>query len=144
MIDRLSPSAKAFSEAIGESPTNTHNYVSARNAEPRANYLAKVIFHFANVNARWLLTGQGGPFTSEVAEPASIYQNVKKNSGNVLGSNHGSITMHYTTLADCEQDLKTIQERYAQLETQVDLLTSQLVDKERIIRLYEAKQSPSH
>ncbi|UOQ99875.1 helix-turn-helix domain-containing protein [Hymenobacter sp. 5317J-9] len=65
LVDQLGLSSRAFSEIIGESPTNTHNYIGTRQAEPRASYLINVLSHFSNVSPGWLMTGEGEPFIVE-------------------------------------------------------------------------------
>jgi hypothetical protein len=138
LLQSLKMSARTFSEAIGESPTNTQNYVGSRNAEPRASYLENVLRHFTLINPLWLLTGEGRPFLPDEEEAADIIQVLTspQNKGNVIGTNNGTATVTNTTLADCEKDLKVANEKIA-------LLTSQVADKERIIRLYESQQSKS-
>lgn len=136
LIDKLSMSARAFSEHIGESPTTTHNYTSQRNAEPRAGYLSKVVSHFKDIDARWLLTGEGLPFMKSPAQPVSTYQNQEKNKGNVVGTNHGTISQQQAGKDDYKKELAAARHTIA-------LLTSQLQDKERIIQLYERQTSSS-
>jgi hypothetical protein len=125
LVETLSVSSKAFSEAIGESPTNTHNYTSKRNAEPRAGYLQKVAFHFGNVNAYWLLTGQGEPFLSD--PPTMTNENkptIKKTKGNIQ-SNSGQ-TVNNITMADCEKDLLACRAELEASKNEVKLLRDQL------------------
>ena len=133
LIGKLGLTAKAFSEAIEESPTTTHNYISERNAEPRARYLSKTLSHFAHIDARWLMTGDGDVFTSQVTEEQANHQPSKKNSGNIVGSITGGKNQ-FTTLADCAKDNEN-------LRTQLEQLKSQLNDKERTIQIL-LKQQP--
>ena len=132
MIEKLGLSAKAFSNIIEESPTTTHNYVSSRNAEPRATYLASIIHHFAHVSAHWLLTGQGEALLSEMAEPPAVYQTQKKNTGTIVGTISGGKNK-FTTLQDCEV-------ANANLRKEVEQLRAHLTDKEKLIRLLEASK----
>lgn len=129
LLKSLKMSARTFSDAIGESPTNTQNYVGTRNAEPRASYLENVLRHFATINPLWLLTGEGAPFTSEAAEPHPSYTIQKKNTGNVVGTNHGTVSQQHSN-ADCEKELAAARQT-------ISLLSSQLLDKDKIIKLYE-------
>jgi len=125
LIEKVSPNAKAFSETIEESPATTHNYIGKRQTEPRAQYLAKVLYHFADLNARWLMTGEGEAFPASATEPPIIYQTQKKNTGNVIGTNNGTATVNH--LAECEKDLLAAQKEIAGLN-------SQLADKDELIR----------
>lgn len=124
LVDNLAKTAKDFSAAIEESPTNTSNYTGKRQTEPRAEYLSKVLFHFGNVNARWLMTGEGEAFTS--GEP-TIIQAQEKNSGNVVGQITGGKNK-FTTLADCAKENE-------HLRAQVALLNRHLDEKERTIQI---------
>lgn len=133
LVETLAESARAFSEIIGDSPTNTHNYISG-GRRPNPEFLEKVVLRFRTINAHWLLTGEGEPFTLGAPTTPAIYklqtQNQKKNKGAIF-NNQGPAS--YTALANCEKDLKSLQEKY-------DLLVSQLEDKERVIRLYETQR----
>ena len=133
LIEKVSPNAKVFSETIEESPATTHNYIGKRQTEPRAQYLSKVLSHFADVDARWLMTGQGDVFTSQEAEEQANHQPSKKNSGNIVGSITGGKNQ-FTTLADCAKDNEN-------LRTQLEQLKSQLGDKERTIQILLKQQS---
>ena len=132
LVETLSVSAKAFSDTIGESPTNTHNYTSKRNAEPRAEYLQKVAFHFSNVNTRWLLTGDGEPFIGEVTPVAKNTTRIKKVTGGAVHSGTGN---QLITLEACQQELENTKRDMATAQKEIALLTSQLADKERTIQI---------
>lgn len=43
LIEQMRLSARAFSEAIDESPINTHNYTGKRNSMPGTDYLEKIL-----------------------------------------------------------------------------------------------------
>ena len=147
LVDKYNLSSRAFSELIGESPTNTHNYIGSRQAEPRASYLTKVLFHFSDVNPAWLMTGQGEPFLSGNTEVGitqtgtfnqagnSNIQKAKGNKNNVQTNNgdHATITNN-VKLENCQRDLEASRKEVA-------LLTSQLADKERTIQIL-LKQQP--
>jgi transcriptional regulator with XRE-family HTH domain len=130
LIEKLNLTAKAFSERIGESPTTTHNYVSARNAEPRATYLAKTVSHFADLDARWLLTGQGEPFLSNApTEASNTSSHNKKISRSFLTGNVGRDVIQNQGALGNEQALKR----------EIELLQGQLADKERTIQILLSK-----
>jgi hypothetical protein len=58
-------------------------------------------------------------------------------SGQVVGTVHGDNHYSPTTLQDCQQELAQSQQSLAAAQKEIALLTSQLADKERIIRLLE-------
>jgi hypothetical protein len=125
LIETLSSSVRAFSEAIGDSASNTQNYIGARKVEPKPEYLAKVLNHFSTVNAHWLLTGNGEPFLSH--PPTMTNENkpsIKKTKGNIQ-SNSGQ-TVNNITMADCEKDLLACQAKLEAAENEIKLLRDQL------------------
>jgi hypothetical protein len=127
LVDTLSPSARAFSEAIEESPTNTFNYIGGRLVEPRAGYLAKMILHFGNINAHWLLTGEGEPFLSGTpAEANTAASNNKKILRSMVVNNVAGNATQNQGLSASEQ---------AATQRELELLRSQLADKERTIQI---------
>jgi hypothetical protein len=138
LAENLAESARAFSDVLGESPTNTHNYISG-GRKPAPDYLKKVLLHYRNVNAHWLLTGEGEPIVgvidSGVNEPGFNYQsqkqNQKKNAGNIVG-NISAGEVNFTALADCAKDLAAANEK-------IVLLTNQLELQNKLIRVYEAQ-----
>ena len=141
LIEKLGISARAFSEIVGESPTNVHNYTGKRNSMPGADFLEKVLLHFDNVNPTWLVAGKGEPFLSDPQTGTtqtgnfnqagtSNKQTIKGNKGGVQANSGGDNTINNIELNDCKRDL-------AAAKKEIGSLTSQLVDKERIIRLLE-------
>ena len=127
LITQLSPSVREFSEAIGESTSNTNNYIGARQTEPKPDYLAKVLNHFNTINAHWLLTGEGEPFLiAGAALQAQTNISGKKNAVNVTGTNHGTATQNNYTLTDCEKSLAAAQKEN-------ELLREQLVMKDVLL-----------
>lgn len=138
LVDNIGISSRAFSELIGESPTNTHNYIGARQAEPRASYLTKVLFHFSNINPAWLMLGEGEPF-KEGSTPTQNQTNItgKKNPVNVAGNNHGTATTNNYGLSDCEKERDGLRAERDSLAKQVELLTGQVEMQKTII---EGKQ----
>jgi len=137
LVEALAPSGRAFSELIGESPTNTHNYTSKRNTEPRAAYIQKVVSHFKNVDAHWLLTGEGEPFKEGTA-PSQNQTNIsgKKNAVNVASGN-GTATTNNITLADCEKERDSYKAQLEKAQREVELLTGQVETQKSLI---ESKQ----
>ena len=137
LLDSFKLSARAFSEVIGESATNTQNYVGARNAEPRAGYIQKVLDHFSSVNAQWLMTGRGAPFlpdSDQANEPFIIYQ---KNKSSV-GTNHGSIShTGQNSSAALEQEVTGLRIQVEALQQQLATTKALLAAKDDIIAAKE-------
>lgn len=137
LIEKLAVSARAFSESIGESPTNTHNYIGTRQLAPKHEYLAKVVRHYPIVNALWLLTGEGEPFLGEAPAPPVNVTN-KKNKGPVQSSTGSHATNNITNnikLEECQRDLEAMRKDAAAYQREIALLQGQLKDKEEIITL---------
>ena len=134
LIEHMRLSARAFSEAIDESPTNTHNYIGKRNSMPGADYIEKILNRFDNVNPIWLITGRGEPFIGE-APVAPVNINNRKNKAPVQNNtgSHATITNN-VQLDNCQRDLEASRKEVA-------LLTSQLADKERTIQILLKQQA---
>lgn len=133
LIETLSVSVRAFSESIGESTGNTNNYIGSRQLAPKHEYLAKVLTHFSDVNAHWLLTGIGEPF-KEGSTPTQNQTNIsgKKNNVAVTGG-HGKTIQNNYTLADCEKERDSLRAERDSLLVQVELLNGQLQMQKTII-----------
>lgn len=60
IIDELfSGNKRAFSFAVGISPTVTENIVGKRKSSPSFDVTSKIVCSIDNINAEWLLTGHG-------------------------------------------------------------------------------------
>jgi hypothetical protein len=132
-------SARAFSEAIGEKPTITQNYVGTRNSMPGADYLEKVMKHFDSINPAWLLSGEGEPFLADKLQASTTQtdnfnqagtsntQKVKGNKNNVQNNNgdHATITNN-VKLENCKRDLATA-------EKEIQHLRDKLVAAEALV-----------
>ena len=129
LVTSLSESSRAFSEVIGESPTNTHNYTTG-DTRPKPEYLKKVLLQFRNINAYWLMTGEGEPFIGDAPTPPVSISN-KKNKGPVQNNtgDHNTITNN-VSLDSCKRDL-------AAAKTENELLRQQLVMAQALL---EAKE----
>ena len=129
-------SARAFSILINESPTNTQNYIGKRNSMPGADYLEKLLNHFEDVNPIWLTTGKGEPFLTESEDQSSTTSiNVKKNKGNVTGTNHGDLTQNIGSSPQSSWKVSDPRGTVAAMEALIEQLKSQLADKERTIQI---------
>ena len=138
LIEHMGLSARAFSEAIDESPTNTHNYIGKRNSMPGADYIEKILNRFDNVNPIWLITGRGEPFTGETPT-APVNINNRKNKAPVQNNtgSHATITNN-VQLDNCQRDLEATKKEAAAYQREIALLQGQLKDKEEIITLLRA------
>lgn len=67
IIDELfSGNKRAFSFAVGISPTVTENIVGKRQSNPSFDVTSKIAYSIENINTEWLLTGAGDMFKSQV------------------------------------------------------------------------------
>ena len=135
LVAQLATSVRAFSTAIGESTTNTHKYTKGT-TKPSADFLEKIVVRFREVNAHWLLTGEGDAFRSETEDPRGIYQRVKNNSGNVVGTNHGNLHQgqHIGKVGrDAIQNHGASAGEVAALQRELEQLRAQLADKNDLI-----------
>jgi hypothetical protein len=126
LLDALNMSARTFSEVIGEKPSNTQNYVGTRNSMPGADYLEKILNHFENVNSIWLLTGKGEPFLSGTSTASSVSNNKKISRSLVVGHVGGNATTTQN---------QSVSGNEQALQRELELLRSQLADKERTIQI---------
>ncbi len=131
LIEALGTNPGAMSRILGISPSTLRNYTD-RDSKPGYEVLEKLYHSFKHINLHWLFGEPGEPLLSGAAEAPGVYQRAKNNSGNMMGTNHGTITQtqHHASSANCEEQLAAAKEVIA-------LLRSQLVDKERIIQFLE-------
>jgi len=107
LLDTLKLSAREFSRAVGVADNNTQNYIAPRFAQPKADYLEKVLHHFESINPVWLLTGKGEPFLTLPTESTLSTTNAKKISRNqIVGTNHGTAYQEHNTTHTDDEALK--------------------------------------
>ncbi|MBO0360651.1 hypothetical protein J0X19_22010 [Hymenobacter sp. BT186] len=136
LLQSFKLSARAFSEAIGEKPTITQNYVGTRNSMPGADYIEKVLKHFESINPAWFLTGAGEPFIGDAqASPVTISS--KKNKGGVQANNIGQNTINNISLEDCKRSLESSQQEIEQLKAQLASKDALLGAKDDLIAAKE-------
>jgi hypothetical protein len=146
LVDQLGLSSRAFSEMIGESPTNTHNYIGSRQAEPRASYLSNVLSHFSNINPTWLLTGKGEPFlldsqtgttqTGNFNQAGSgNKQTIKGSKGKMQTGSDGS----NAKLGNCQRDLAAAAKEIESLRQQLTMAQALLDAKEETLSLLRSQ-----
>lgn len=74
LIKGLQMNTNSFSKAAGVSEATTRTY-TVRGSKPNSDYLEAVFRAFANINAEWLLTGEGGMFKpTDAEEPHQPYK----------------------------------------------------------------------
>lgn len=130
LLENFGLSARNFGKAIGVAENTTQNYLEPRLAQPKADYLERVLLHFESINARWLLTGQGEPFLSNPpTEASNTASSNKKISRSFLTGNVGRDAIHNQGVSGNEQALKR----------EIELLQGQLADKERTIQILLSK-----
>lgn len=87
--------------------------------------LEKLHHSFKQVNLYWLFGDPGEPLLTGASEPPAIYQTQKKNSRSlVVGHVAGNATQNQGASAN-----------EAALQRELELLRSQLADKERTIQI---------
>lgn len=59
LIEELNMNKNSFSVKLGVSPTIIHNIIDGRGSKPSYEVLHKIVTTFKNVNAYWLLMGEG-------------------------------------------------------------------------------------
>ncbi len=66
LIDSLEGgSQKGFASKIGLAPSSVNGIVGTRGSDPSAKILNSVLLAYKNINANWLITGNGNMFLSE-------------------------------------------------------------------------------
>lgn len=120
--ERFNGNKAAFAKSIGLLPTGLSNYLgNKRRSKPSVDMVTKIVVAL-NVDARWLLTGEG----SEMPSNVSVGEN---SDGNVAIGSHNSVG-NVTTHAG--GDTAVLQER-------VKMLEKLLEEKERLIKVLMEK-----
>lgn len=123
LSEKLASSTRAFGLAIGDNSSNTHKYIHGT-TRPSPEYLEKVVLRFREVNAFWLLTGEGEAFLPGVVEPGTVHQTSRKISRSLVVGHQsgGSATQNQ---GDASNDKDVL----------IATLNAQLADKERTIQI---------
>lgn len=141
LLNALGMKAGPFSRALGVSETTVRNYVD-RTSKPSSEILEKIVNTFKQVNLVWLVTGEGEPFLQEANESSQGHS-----SSNVLGTNYGQSNQNVsaggpnqhignsTASQYATSSTNNLEEKLRTAEETIQLLKSQLQDKERIIQL---------
>lgn len=142
LLNALGMKAGPFSRALGVSETTVRNYVD-RTSKPSSEILEKIVNTFKQVNLIWLVTGEGEPFLQE----AQLHTNKGNSASNVLGTNYGHSNQNAGTgnpnqhIGDSTASqystsgTNNLEEKLRTAEETIQLLKSQIQDKERIIQL---------
>lgn len=130
LIKSLNMSARAFSAAIGMPDSNTRNYLN-KGTKLNSDYLESISSHFSHVNLSWLITGIGEPFLEGSEEAVNV--SVKKNKGQTVGVNNGTVAQNSYTIADCEKERDIYKAERDSLAKEVGLLRDQLAMKDQLI-----------
>lgn len=138
LANKLADSTRAFGLAIGDNSSNTHKYLNGT-TRPNPEYLEKVLLRFGEVDARWLITGEGEPF-KEGSPPTQNQTNISGDRNNVASGRHGTATTNNYNLSDCEKERDTYKRESddlrAHLETQKHLLDTKdalIASKEELL-----------
>jgi transcriptional regulator with XRE-family HTH domain len=132
LMEQLRLDVREFSQALGVGETTTRNYFN-RGSKPSADYLEKLGNTFESVNMNWLLNGRGEPFLSATAEPTALYQKNKKiTQSQIIGKVGGNVIRNQGTSISEQSDSGS---ELAAAQRELELLRSQLADKERTIQI---------
>jgi transcriptional regulator with XRE-family HTH domain len=145
LLEALNLSARDFSRAVGVADNNTQNYLEPRFAQPKAEYLEKVMLHFGSINPIWLLTGQGEPFLGEALATDSTTITNNKTKGNIQNNTGKNATVNnHVTLDDCKRSLETSQREVEQLKALLAAKDDLIAAKEEMLSLLRAGHNRSN
>jgi transcriptional regulator with XRE-family HTH domain len=143
LMDALHLSPAAFAKVLGVSGSTVRNYFdSERNTKPGYEVLEKLYHTFGHINLPWLFGAPGAPLVTDKSEAGTIQtgsfnqagsnnQKVRGSRNNVQNNSGDNATItNNVKLDNCQRDL-------AVANKELELLRSQLTDKERIIKLLE-------
>jgi transcriptional regulator with XRE-family HTH domain len=127
LIDALGTNPNALARILGISASTLRNYTD-RDSKPGYEVIEKLYHSFKHISLPWLFGEPGQPLLTGIAEDAAIHQTNKKISrSQVIGSVGGNaITTQNQGLGASEQ---------AAMQRELELLRSQLADKERTIQI---------
>jgi transcriptional regulator with XRE-family HTH domain len=124
LMQELGLTPAALSKIVGASDSTVRNYLY-RDTKPGYEVLEKLYRSFRHINLPWLFGEPGSPLISEVAESGAVYQTNKKfKSSQVIGKVAGNSSQHQGSSND-----------QAAMQREIELLRSQLADKERTIQI---------
>lgn len=121
IISEKKISVADLSHVVGQSDKSIYNYIAGKNT-PTYPVLGKIVEKYPDVNARWLLTGEGEVYISE----GSGFPSVANIAVGINGPNH---------------QVNGPSDPCAALRTEIEHLRQRLADKETIIALMQ-QQNP--
>lgn len=62
LIELKNLNKSSFCSKVEIKPQTLHNIISGRKTKPSFDVLKKILEHFSDVNAEWLIKGKGEPF----------------------------------------------------------------------------------
>lgn len=125
LVDALGTNQNALAVMLGLSPSTFRNYTD-RESKPGYEVLEKLYHSFKHINLYWLFGEPGEPLLPNAAEPTAPYGTAKKISrAIVVGGNVGGSATNNQGASANEQAL----------QREVELLRSQVADKDEIISL---------
>ena len=144
LIEALGLKVRTFAQALGVSETTVRNYLD-RGSKPSSDFLENIVTHFEKTNPVFLLTGNGEPLVGIIDSGIDSGQvsiiSSKNNSGNVAGTNRGTMTQtisHFKAKGSGETDVTMVTLTGAEhdaLHREIELLRAQVADKERTIQI---------
>lgn len=131
--ERFNGNKAAFAKAIAVEPTTMSSYLgNKRRSKPSVDMVTKIVVSL-NVDARWLLTGEG----SEKPSNVSVGDN---SDGNVIGSHNsvGNVSTHAGDTAVLEERIKSLDFALTEKDERISELKERIEElKERINELKE-------
>jgi len=123
----LNLNAASFARVLGVSDSTVRNYFDAeRNTKPGYDVLERLYHSFGTVNMAWLFGGGGEPLLPKVGEaPNSVPTDRKISRSLIVGIQSGGTATQNQGSSANEQAL----------QRELELLRSQLADKERTIQI---------
>jgi transcriptional regulator with XRE-family HTH domain len=113
-----------MARVLGVSPSTLHNYTD-RESKPGYEVLEKLYSSFEEINLNWLFGGAGEPLLRGAAEAdGSVSNNKKFSRSMVVGHVAGNATQNQGASAN-----------EAAMQRELELMRSQLADKERTIQI---------
>lgn len=126
---KLEKNLGAFSKKIGQYSGTISNMIN-RGTKPSATVLEAIAKTYSNLNARWLLTGNGQMWLTK--------------EGNIIGNNNQVISGHGVVggsynINTTNEELIALREQNKSLQEQLKLKNEQLQLKDELIQLLKEK-----
>ncbi len=122
VVKHFKASKKGLSIEFGLSGTVFSKICSGKNI-PNSEIVSKFLLKFKDIDARWLLTGEGEMFVTNNTKE-SVAQQVNGTNNGIL-TNNG--TVHYNNLKEAEMKIES-------LEKELEMTRKMLKDKEEMVQ----------